>query len=162
MSKRVLIAVNPHSDVKAALFYGRQLADRTASSVILIAVAEEQPLTARKANRRTAETHSAEEAPWLDSVLDDCQRGGNSPEVFVANGSFIDEIVRFVQTQPSVQFIVMAFSEKIAGDHGPRFSAGLKGLRRSFAGEILLIEKAGEITRVADVQPYEPKKGGTL
>lgn len=162
MSKRVLIAVNPHSDVKAALFYGRQLADRTASSVILMAVAPDPSLSGGKGATGKHGNPSSGETRWLDSVLDDCQRGGTKPEVFVAHGEFMDEIIQFVQTQPSVQFIVMAFPEKVAGENGPRFSAGLKRLHRSFAGEILLIEKAGEITRVADVQPYESKKGRTL
>ncbi len=72
-------------------------------------------------------------------------------EIFFASGRFFEEVIRFVRTQPAVQFIVTGAPKNREGKDGYKFASALKQLHEEFEGEILLVEKAGQITRVSEL-----------
>lgn len=69
----------------------------------------------------------------------------------MTSGRFFEEVSRFVRSQPAVQFIVMAAPKGTETRGGDKFAAALEELHQQFEGEILLVEKAGQITRVSDL-----------
>lgn len=158
MGKRVLVAVSLDSSKDHSIAYGTRLAARIKSSMALLAVSsagargQDQPSRIREADLRDRRY------PWLDQVLEESQREGVKLEIFLAGGNFFDEILRFVQFQTSVQFIVMAAPADLGIDDGSEPNAALKRLHREFDGEILLVQKAGDITRVSDLHPRNSER----
>ena len=145
MGKRVLVAVDMHSVSEASILYGIELAARTDSSLALIAVSFSTSL----------EKSSVSETPgqdaWMDRAVSESQERSVSLEIFVTSGRFFEEVTRFVRSQPAVQFIVMAGPKDRKGKGNSKFATALKCLHEEFEGEILLVEKAGQITRVRDL-----------
>jgi hypothetical protein len=151
MGKRVLVAVDLHSASEASISYGIELAARIKSSLALIAVS---PSVSPKKSTTSGASHQNiknDRSQWMDRALAESQRRAVSLEIFVASGRFFGEVIRFVRSQPAVQFIVMAAPKARESKEGSKFGAALKHLHQEFEGEILLVEKAGQITRVSDL-----------
>jgi hypothetical protein len=162
MGKRVLVAVDLDSDSHASILYGIELAARIESSVVLIAIsspASPKKNPASEASRPHVGTGRDE---WMDRVVAESQRRAVSLELFVASGRFFDEVIRFVRSQPSVQFLVMSAPKQRQRQDGSKFAAALKCLQQEFEGEILLVEKAGQITRVSDRYLRTPARGTSV
>ncbi len=162
MGKRVLVAVDLDAESHASILYGIELAARIESSVVLIAIsspASPKETSASGASRPHVGTGRDE---WMDRVVAESQQRAVSLELFVASGRFFDEVIRFVRFQTSVQFLVMSAPKQRQGEDGPKFAAALKRLQQEFEGEILLVEKAGQITRVSDRYLRTPARGTSV
>jgi nucleotide-binding universal stress UspA family protein len=150
MGKRVLVAVDLSSSSDSSAFYGIQLAARINSPLALIVISPSRR-RGRAGIAQIQTTHMDRgKNPWIDKVVDESQRAGVSLEIFIGSGPFFEEILRFVSSQPSVQFIVMAAPAEASLESGATFASELKRVREAFEGEILLVQKAGHVTRVSD------------
>lgn len=145
MGKRVLAAVDIHSVSDASILYGIELAARTDSSLALIAVSSATSL------EKSTISETPGQDTWMDRAVSESQQRGVSLEIFVTSGRFFEEVIRFVRSQPAVQFIVMAGPKDRKSKDNSKFASALKRLHEEFEGEILLVEKAGQITRVRDL-----------
>jgi hypothetical protein len=151
MGKKVLVAVNPESVAFHSIFYGIQLAARIDSPLSLIVVSSSKgPSNAEKSKVVTQDFDSSQ-CPWLDQVLTEIQEAGVKLELFFSSGDLFDELITFVRSQPSIQFIVMASPQDSGGKEGSSPGPQLRRLHSEFAGEILLVQKGGHITRVSDL-----------
>jgi len=151
MGKRVLVAVDSYSASEASISYGIELAVRMQSSLALLAVCP--PGSSRKAAQTDASLQCDDvgQDKWMDRVVAESQQKGVGLEIFVATGRFLEVVTRFVQSQPAVQFVIMAAPKDRESKPGGKFSFSLSRLHHEFEGEILLVEKAGQITRVSDL-----------
>jgi hypothetical protein len=150
MGKRVVVAVDVHSASQASVFYAIHLAGRINTSLALVAISgEATSLREGGASARSLDVEVAKHL-WLGQALAESQKYGVSLEVFFASGAFLDGVLRFVRSQPGVQFIVMDVRCAKSGDGASGFISSLAHLHEEFEGEILLVEKAGTVTRVSD------------
>jgi hypothetical protein len=151
MGKRVLVAVELHSVSEAPILYGIELASRIKSSMVLVAIASSE--SAKKPMLSQASPNLAEisREAWMDRAVAESQHRGVNLEIFFASGRFLDEVIRFVRSQPAVQFIVAAAPKNRDSKNSHNFASALKHLHEEFEGEILLVEKAGQITRVSEL-----------
>ncbi|MEJ2717491.1 MAG: universal stress protein [Deltaproteobacteria bacterium] len=151
MGRTVLVAVDSVSASEASIFYGIELAARMKSLLLLIAVSS--PGSPRKSQGSDVARRYVDGGTesWMDRALAESQQRGVTLEIFVASGEFFEEVTRFVESQPAVQFIVMAAPKERASKGRSKFASALERLHQEFEGEILLVEKAGRITRVSDL-----------
>jgi hypothetical protein len=87
---------------------------------------------------------------WLGKVRERCQQAGVPMEIFISSGPFYEEVLRFANSQSSVQFIIMG----LAGDfpqERTECSPLLASLHRQFEGEVLLVRVQGKVERLADI-----------
>jgi len=158
MGKRVLVAVDFHAVSESSILYGIELAARIESSLALIAVSS-SPSSKRSIVSNSS--HGAEQNAqddWMGRAMAEGQRRSVNLEIFVTSGRFFEEVIRFVQSQPAVRFVVMAPPREGSGKEGSRLASALKRLHEEFEGEILLVEKAGQVTRVSDLYPHRSKR----
>jgi K+-sensing histidine kinase KdpD len=153
MGKRVLVAVDPNSVSEASISYGIELAARIQSSLALIAI------SSSKSAGKSVAPEEIPQAKWMDRAVSESQEKAVSLEIFVASGDFFKEVIRFVRAQPAVRFIVIGLPKLMRGVDGSKFAAKIKHLHEEFEGEILLVEKAGHITRVCDHYLQRSVKG---
>ena len=158
MGKKVLAAVNLNSITDSSALYGIQLAARIQGAIVLIVVS-----TAKEGKRHDRAMVPVSDIDdslngWLDKIVDQSQQAGVFMEIFLASGDFFEEITRFASFNPSVQFIVMAGPEGPNSVANSVFGADLKMLRERFEGEILVVQKAGHVTRVPDLRSKEPSR----
>jgi hypothetical protein len=151
MGKKVLVAVNPESVAYHSIFYGIQLAARTDSSLSLIVVSSSKGPGNTRGSKVVKQDFDSSECPWLDRVLNESQQAGVKLEIFFSSGDLVDELIRFVRSQPSIRFIVMAAHQDSSGKEGSSPGPQLRRLHSEFEGEILLVQKGGHITRVSDL-----------
>ncbi|MGB6066561.1 MAG: universal stress protein [Desulfomonilaceae bacterium] len=151
MGKKVLVAVDADSVAYHSISYGIQLAARMDSPLSLIIVeSAKHPNKLASADVLTREFNNSQ-YPWLDKVLNESQRAGVRLEIFLTSGALVDELIRFVQSQPSIQFIIMASPQDTGGKEGTAPGPSLRRLHSLFEGEILLVQKGGHIVHVSDL-----------
>ncbi len=159
MDKTVLIAVDDDSTAETAIRYGIELAARTKTSPVLLAVS---PPTRSKRNRRPGRellrglTRGGTD--WRDLALAASRQKGLDLEVFVTSGRFSQEIIRFVRSRPAVQFVIVAAPRRLKGEEESMFSLELEHLHEECESEILLVENAGQVKRVSDPHVLLPEK----
>ncbi len=151
MGKKVLVAVNPDSVAYHSIFYGIQLAARIDSPLSLIVVSSSKSLSNITGSKVVTQDFDSSQCPWLDRVLNESQQAGVKLEIFFSSGDLIDELITFVRSQPSIQFIVLASPQDSGAKEGSSPGPQLRRLHNEFAGEILLVQKGGHITRVSDL-----------
>jgi len=158
MGKKVLAAVDLNSITDLSALYGIQLAARIQGAIVLIVVST--PRQGKRNGRSIVTVSDVDDSlnGWLDKLVDQSQQVGVAMEIFFASGNFFEEITRFASFNPSVQFIVMAGPEELNLGENSVFGEELKILRERFEGEILLVQKAGQVTRVPDLRLREPSR----
>ncbi len=158
MSKKVLAAVDLNSIADSSALYGIQLAARIQGAIVLIVVST--PKQGKRHGRAMVTVSDIDDNlnGWFDKLVDQSQQAGVTMEIFFASGDFFEEITRFASFNPSVQFIVMAGPEEPNSGESSAFGEDLKLLRERFEGEILLVQKAGHVTRVPDLRFKNPSR----
>jgi hypothetical protein len=151
MGKKVLVAVNPDSVAYHSIFYGIQLAARIDSSLSLIVVSSSKSPNNTRASKFVTQDFDTSQCPWLDRVLNESHQAGVKLELFFSSGDLFDELITFVRSQPSIQFIVIASPKDSGGKEGSSPGPQLRRLHSEFEGEILLVQKGGLITCVSDL-----------
>ncbi|MDA8408080.1 MAG: hypothetical protein M0T73_14640 [Deltaproteobacteria bacterium] len=156
MGKKVLAAVDLNSITDSSPLYGIQLAARTQGAIVLMVIS-----TSKQTKRHGRATVSSGDIDdnlngWFDKLVDQSQQNGVAMEIFFASGDFFEEITKFASFNPSVQFIVMAAPKEFNAADNSAFVEDLKLLREKFEGEILLVQKAGHVTRVPDLGFEDP------
>ncbi len=151
MEKKVLVAVNPDSVAYHSIFYGIQLAARIDSSLSLIVVPSSKSPSSARGSKVVTQDFDGSQYPWLDRVLNESQQAGVRLEIFFSPGDLFDELITFVRSQPSIQFIVIASPQDSGGKEGSNPGPQLMHLRSEFQGEILLVQKGGHMNRVSDL-----------
>jgi hypothetical protein len=151
MGKRILVTVDINSVSDASILYGMQLAERIKSSMVLLAISLSRSTRKCGASPMSHCDINGGRNEWLDQVLALSQQREIGLEIFFTSGRFLNEVMRFVRSQPSVRFIVMAAQLVKERLENADFAASLKRLHTEFEGEILLVEKAGEIMKVSDL-----------
>jgi hypothetical protein len=151
MGKKVLVAVNPDSVAYHSIFYGIQLAARIESSLSLIVVSSSKSPNNTRGSKFVKQDFDTSQCPWLDRVLNESQQAGVKLELFFSSGDLFDELITFVRSQPSIQFIVIASPKDSGSKEGSSPGPQLRRLHSEFEGEILLVQKGGLITRVSDL-----------
>ncbi|MDR3605122.1 MAG: hypothetical protein P4L38_10870 [Syntrophaceae bacterium] len=156
MGKKVLAAVDLNSITDSSPLYGIQLAARTQGAIVLMVVST--PKQGKRHGRATVSAGDIDDNlnGWFDKLVDQSQQNGVAIEIFFASGDFFEEITKFASFNPSVQFIVMAAPEEFSAADNSAFVKDLKLLREKFEGEILLVQKAGHVTRVPDLGFEDP------
>lgn len=150
MGKRVVVAVDMHSASQPSVFYAIHLAGRINTSLALVAISEDTKGSQPGENSTMPQDMEVWKHMWLGEALAESQRQGVILEVFFSSGAFFDGVLRFVRSQPGVQFIVMDARCARSRDGGSGIDSSLAHLHEEFEGEILLVEKAGTITRVSE------------
>lgn len=151
MGKRVLASVDLHSVSEAAILYGIELAARIQSSMALIVVSSLESTRESVGSGASRRSLGRGRHKWMDRAVAESQEKGVNLEIFVASGRFFEEVTRFVRSQPALRFIVMAAPKDKDGKNATRVASELRRLHQEFEGEILLVEKAGRITRFSDL-----------
>ncbi len=151
MGKKVLVAVDLRSNPEASITYGIQLAARIKSPLSVIAISNSRSPSKLGIPLSSSDHISVGDDKWMERALAESQQKVVNLEIFVASGRFLDELIRFVRSQPTIHFIVMAAPKEKHSKDGSKFFSALKQLQEEFEGEILLVEKAGKITRVSDL-----------
>lgn len=156
MGKKVLAAVDLNSITDSSPLYAIQLAARTQGAIVLMVVST--PKQGKRHGRATVLASDIDDNlnGWFDKLVDQSQQNGVAIEIFFASGDFFEEITKFASFNPSVQFIVMAAPEEFNAADNSAFVEDLKLLRQKFEGEILLVQKAGHVTRVPDLGFEDP------
>jgi len=149
MMKRMLLAVDLHSPSSRAASYAVQLAARLGFSLVLMAVSPSSEGHLRR------EDISLEKLPkrqrtWLHKVVEQSQQERVSLEIFLSLGPFYEEVFRFVRSQPAIHIIVMGAPEKRRGAHHPKSPSPLRILQGFFEGEVLLVQRQGEVMRLTN------------
>jgi hypothetical protein len=162
MGKQVLVAVDGDSPFEGSIIYGIRLAARIESGLAVIAVSP------RKEKKRSGISQVSLKHPdgtqygWLGRAMEESRKHSLGIEIFVTVGRLFEETARFVQSRPAVRFIVTAAPTAKEESVASEFAASLRRLRSAFDGEILVVEKAGEITRVSDKFSHSSAKGTSV
>jgi len=149
MGKAVLIAVDVDSAAEASILYGIESAARTKSSLVLLAISSAHSPGKRSCGRQLSRGPETERTEWRDMAVTECQLKGLDLEVFVTQGLFSEEVIRFVRSRPAVKFVIIAAPRHLKGEEKSMFSLELEHLYEECESEILLVEKAGHVTRVS-------------
>jgi nucleotide-binding universal stress UspA family protein len=149
MKKRVLLAIDMAAPAVWAASYALQLAARLDLSLAVMAVFPVKP--GGGANGEISPDVLEEGTRlWLGKIREQCQQEGVPMEIFVSSGPFYEEVLRFSNSESSVQFIIMG----VAGDFPKErmeCSPLLKSLHQQFEGEVLLVRVQGKVARLADI-----------
>ena len=94
--------------------------------------------------------------------MDESLKQSLSIEIFITAEKLFEEVARFVQSQPTIQFIVLAAPTRKDGPDASNFKASLMRLHTAFEGEILVVEKAGQVSRVSDEYTQSSAKGNSI
>lgn len=158
MGKKVLAAVDLNTITDSSPLYGIQLAARIQGAMALIVVSN--PKQGKNHERANVTVSDIDENldGWLDKLVEQSQQVGVALEIFFASGDFFDEVTQFASYNPSVQFLVMAAPGNSNVEDNSTFVEDLKRLREAFEGEILLVQKAGHVTRVPDLRFKNPSR----
>lgn len=158
MGKTVLIAVDIDSTAEASIRYGIELAARMRFSPVLLAISDAHSTVKQGREQRLPRRHESNWNTWQDLAVAESQLKGLDLEVFVTSGRFSDEVIRFVRSRPAVQFIIIAAPRHLNREGKPMSSLELKYLHEQCESEILLVEKAGQVTRVSDLYARRSEK----
>jgi len=158
MGKKVLAVVDLNSITDSSALYGIQLAARIQGAIVLIVIST--PKQGKRHGRAMVTVSDIDDSlnGWFDKLVDQSQQAGVTMEIFFASGDFFEEITRFASFNPSVQFIVIVGPEEPNSGESSAFGKDLKQLRERFEGEILLVQKAGHVTRVPDLRFKNPSR----
>ncbi len=120
-----------------------ELASRMNLSLVLMLVSS---------GKSSPKAQDAVERLWIEGVMKQCQEHGVSVELFIGTGPLCEEVLRFVTTDPSTEFVVMELSD-VTTAPGPAEAAmeNLQRLGEEFEGEVLLVSSRGSILRLKDV-----------
>jgi hypothetical protein len=162
MGKRVLVAVDSDSPFEGSIIYGIELAARIESGLAVIAVSPPKDKKRSAAAQVRLKDVDRTQHGWLEHALEESRKHSLSMEIFVTAGRLFEEVVRFVRSQPAIQFIVVAAPTNRQGPDASSFAASLRSLRSAFEGEILVVEKAGQITRISDDFSQSSAKGNSV
>ncbi len=149
MMKRMLLAVDLQSPSSRAASYAVQLAARLGFSLVLMAVSPVTEDHLRHDDLSLAELPKRQQT-WLDKVVAQSQQERVSLEIFLSLGPFYEEVVRFVRSQPAIHIIIMGAPEKRRGAHHPGSPSALRILQGFFEGEVLLVQRQGEVMRLTN------------
>lgn len=145
MNKRVLLAIDLDMPDSRAASYAVQLAARLGLSLVLLAVLPPNPGDISLSGLRD------EQSLWLGKVRERCQQEGVSLEIFLAAGTFCDEVLAFARAQSGLQFMILGWPEDDRRERYPGCAAALKSLQQHIDGEILLVRGQGKVTRLTDL-----------
>jgi len=160
MGRRVLVTIDLDSIASWAATYGVRLAARLEEAVALILVSSSLGCGGKAESAQLSlEGLSKDQRLWLDHVVRECQREGVSVEIYYSCGSFFEEVIRFIQSQSSIQFVVVGVPRDFGKGSDPLFSSALKRLHHVFGGEILLVWEKGRVTRLANSRLQNPEIG---
>jgi hypothetical protein len=151
MNKRVLLAIDLDMPDSRAASYAVQLAARLGLSLVLMAVLSTQPGDAGDPGDISLSGLKEEQSLWLGKVRERCQQEGVSLEIFLAAGTFCDEVLVFARAQSALQFIIIGWPEDDRRERYPGCAAALKNLHQHIGGEILLVRGQGKVTRLTDL-----------
>lgn len=149
MKKRVLLAINMEAPARWAAPYAVQLAARLSLSLAVMAVFPVKPGSLAN-GEISPEVLEEDTRLWLGKVRERCQQEGVPMEIFLSSGPFYEEVLRFANSQSSVQFIIMG----VAGDFPQgkmECSSLLERVHQQFEGEVLLVRVQGKVARLADI-----------
>lgn len=149
MKKQVLLAIDMEAPAGWAASYALQLAVRLKLSLAVMMVFPPKPVKGAD-GEISPEVLEEDTRLWLGKVREQCQQAGVPMEIFVSSGPFYEEVLRFSDSQSSLQFIIMG----LAGDfpkEGMECSPLLKRLHQQFEGEVLLVRVQGKVARLADL-----------
>ncbi len=150
MQKTVLVSLDLGETGLAAARYGLQLAARTKSALLLMAVVPGVGGGGPKEGELILEGLSEEQRSRLDGMIELSRSAGVTTSTYLSRGLFFDEIIRLVTSQPWIQFIVLGVTH-VAGKTGyAGFSSNLENLRGAFEGEILIVQEKGNVRRYSE------------
>ena len=149
MKKQVLLALDMAAPARWAASYAVQLAARLGLCLAVMAVSPSQPGSGA-GGENSPEVLEEDTRLWLAKIRERCQQEGVPMEIFVSSGPFSEDVLRFSNSQSSVQFIIIG----LAGDDPKgrtECSPLLESLHRQFEGEVLLVRVRGKVERLADI-----------
>jgi len=149
MKKQVLLAIDMEAPALWAAGYAVQLAARLSLSMAVMAVFPVKPGSLANGGI-SPEVLEEDTRLWLGKVRERCQREGVPMEIFISSGPFYEEVLRFANSQRSVQFIIMG----VAGEFPlgeMECSPLLRSLHQQFEGEVLLVRVQGKVARLAEL-----------
>jgi nucleotide-binding universal stress UspA family protein len=149
MNKRVLLAIDMEAPAAGAASYAVQLAARLKLDLAVMAIFPARRGRGAAKTEVSLEDLNEDQRLWLGRVRERCQQEGVPVEIFVSSGSFMEEVLRFSNSQSAMQFIVMGL-DCPPGGH-PRCSPPLKNLSLQFEGEVLLVRGQGKVMRLTDL-----------
>jgi len=148
MNKRVLLAIDLDMPDSRAASYAVQLTARLGLSLVLMAVLP--PKTGDPGDISLSGLRE-EQSLWLGKVRERCQQEGVSLEIFLAAGTFCDEVLAFARAQSGLQFMILGWPDDDRRGRYPGCAAALESLQQHIGGEILLVRSQGKVTRLTDL-----------
>jgi hypothetical protein len=151
MNKRALLAIDLDMPDSRAASYAVQLAARLGLSLVLMAVLPPNSGDAKDPGDISLSGLKEEQGLWLGKVRERCQQEEVSLEIFLATGTFCDEVQAFAQAQSGLQFMILGWPEDERRERYPGCAAALQSLEQHIGGEILLVRGQGKVTRLTDL-----------
>jgi len=149
MKKRVLLAIDMETPGRWAASYAVQLAARLGLSLAVMAVFPVKP--ANGTDDEISPNGLEEDTRlWLGKVRERCQQERVPLEIFISYGPVGEEVLRFANSQSSIQFIIMGLPGDFPTENN-ECSSLLRSLQRQFEGEVLLVRAQGKVARLADI-----------
>jgi hypothetical protein len=150
MQLKVLVAIDFSAPAPWAANYAVKLAARLKSPLIFLGV-----LPAGLADHDAGSSLVPAAIPEayrqrLEEVVRLTQVEGVSLEIFLSAGSFFEEIRHFLSGPERFQFFVIGVPSEAPSEAMEPLTSALKGLHRSFTGEILLVREQGKIARLTE------------
>jgi hypothetical protein len=149
MQSKVLVAIDFQNPALWAANYAVKLAARLKCPLIFLGVLPPEMADPASGESLIPAEISGSYRQQLEDVVRQSQEEGVNLEIFLSAGSFLDEICHFWGGPERFQFFVIGVPQVVPPEVMDPLAAALKGLHRSFTGEILLVREQGKIAHLA-------------
>ena len=150
MQLKVLVAIDFSAPAPWAANYAVKLAARLKSPLIFLGVLP--PEMDHEANGFIPANIPADYRQRLEEVVRLTQEEKVNLEIFLSAGSFFEEIRHFLSGPQRFQFFILGMPPEVSSEAMETLTTALKGLYRSFTGEILLVREHGKIARLSEFE----------
>jgi hypothetical protein len=150
MQSKVLVAIDFCAPAFWAGHYAVKLAARLKSPLIFLGILPPEMVDHNSGSSIIPADIPEEYRQRLDEVVRLTQKEGVSLEIFLSSGQFFEEIRHFLSGLERFQFFVIGVPQETCSEAMEPLTTALKGLHRSFTGEILLVREQGKIASLSE------------
>ena len=150
MQLKVLVAIDFSAPAPWAANYAVKLAARLKLPLIFLGVLP--PEMDHESNGLIPANIPADYRQRLEEVVRLTQEEEVNLEIFLSSGSFFEEIRHFLSGPQRFQFFILGIPPEAFSEAMEPLTTALKGLHRSFTGEILLVREQGKIARLSEFE----------
>ena len=152
MQLKVLVAIDFNTPAPWAANYAVKLAARLKLPLIFLGVLPPEMADHDSGNDLIPANIPAGYRQRLEELVRLAQAEEVSLEIFLSSGSFFEEIHHFLSGPQRFQFFILGLPPEASSEAMEPLTTALRGLHRSFTGEILLVREQGKIARLSEIE----------